>query len=1670
MAQLLGEMRGRARRWMPDWRPADPGLDPADIVLRAAARVFSEVTSRLDAMPDKVFRDYLYWLGVAERPGQAARIPLVFRLAPGAESVMLAGTRADGERAPVLLQAIADSDPVPFEIDTPVFLQGASLAMIIGARPGDDFYTEAPAGLLTPSGPAEGIDRWELAAAIDQGATSLQLRPTTGCAPGMQLIDQSGGRYRVKAAKDGLVEIDPGARQALGSGHILRRAEVFDPFPTDGLLTDAEPNRQTHALYLGSMTALDVSAAAQLELVGRTPPGDAIWHYWGKTAESDTPDWQDLTRPTVAGRYVLDKPAGAIEPLAIGGVTSRWLRATLPPGSAVAGVPTTVATLALRINPGGTGGEGVAYDAMAPTVQLVTDQPFLPFGREPRRFDSFHIGSDEAFSKPGACVRLDLELGDSFATAMSVAWLPDDFAVAAAVGNDGRLLRVALDEAQATPTFLMPIQPALNGRAVSLSRKSRPGAASYAGRAAFAAGDDTTVWFWLTATDSPEGAGDWQDLGAPGSGELGDVILISEGDGQDPLRVYAVQGGIVYSRRADVADRWSQHYQPMTPTEMILRLSAVDGAEDLHGRQPLHHVLAAIAADGQLGLITGQEWKPIHGALKCDPLVYPQVILDPDDSVRLVAGFAKVASDPGSESEASAPVAKIFVVDRGTKTCELEVDLIGQALAPLRLGQKDERGVLLAARGKDGTTALHLWSPFLGGFDQVVDPMPTSSRYVQSPVPMTPDGLWLCPRFGGSVGMTRVTEGAVTSASVLKCLTLPDADPNEDWTNRLLRVPDTSASLMRVSFALPSPGGGTFIVPDRSWDLPPGSVRAESFRGSPVRAKAIGDQQKVDVPLTPELAALLADPNLPAGEIFLGFEFDGKPRLVRAEPELPAADPPAADPVVFRPVAGTPDFNLEQLTDVFVCVRLEQTLAGRIEPVAEVPSPPGPRLAVFDWDTRNELAFVKFDTGRPGVELQQLLVLATDDDVQQVVLSETLASQSLWSPSRPRNPNLSWEYWNGRAWATIPDLVDGTNSFVTSGEVKFCVPDDLAPTEVLGRPNSWIRARLVDGDYGTEEVWVEEDKVNGQRIVRRDASTVRAPLVVRLSVRYSLNCAKLFANVLTEDAGTLRDQTAINDAENATIPIFVHLSDDLERQVIRQDDRSDLPVGQDIRAMDCGCGSAPGSASGAAAQVASNPAQARALFLGIDAPLAGAPVNLFFQIPRDPGLRPLMLDVSGLTSVGFRTIASSDGTFGLSETGILSLDLQVPLEPTVLFGRRLHWLRIAPVGTGSTGVWAPRVSGIHLNAAWASAAETQSSELLGSSDASPGQRFRLARPPIVRGSLEVRVRELLGPDEAAALAAKQRDPAAVLEQIGSRSGPWVLWTSGDLTTAGPDARIYSLDAVTGEITFGDGAQGRIPPAGRDAIMAVRYRTGGTAAANAVKAWGQVSLVSAVQGVEAVLAPEPAAGGSDPETVDEVLRTAPAKLAMRDRAVTLQDIGRLALRASDGIGQAVALNRPKGAVALVIAMRGAEALPSNATLRETTRFLQARVSPSLARQGALVAIPPRPVPLSIDVEAQADGFENLGSLRAQIVLRILAMLDPASGGARGQGWPFGRLPTTDDIAAAIQDVPHLVTLLDVAIRQDGSSTSRLPADAMVVARADRIQVRAVVGVEQLGATR
>jgi hypothetical protein len=547
------------------------------------------------------------------------------------------------------------------------------------------------------------------------------------------------------------------------------------------------------------------------------------------------------------------------------------------------------------------------------------------------------------------------------------------------------------------------------------------------------------------------------------------------------------------------------------------------------------------------------------------------------------------------------------------------------------------------------------------------------------------------------------------------------------------------------------------------------------------------------------------------------------------------------------------------------------------------------------------------------------------------------------------------------------------------------VPQTLAPTDVNGKVNHWIRARLIGGDYGQEKVRVITKQVSSditEQTIERSPADLRPPLVVRMVVRYELSNQVLPKHLLTQDSGSLRDQSDANRTTGALVEALVPLSVLMQRLDGAQPVVA-APTANPC-APTCNCTrEEPASVVSATSSATSASLAPQSLLLGFNANLIGEPINVLLLVEeRDhDGFAPLAVDA--LVNDRFEAVAVRDTTRALGENGLLSMSFPVKPSPRDLFGRTLTWLRLRPSRQPAAGLWQPVVRGAYLNAAWASATETLTRESLGSSDGRPFLTVQVARPPLLQDSLELRVREPLDDEERQLLL--EENPASVKFNEPDLKGDWVLWRQvADPNDYGPRERVYALDERSGEIHFGDGRHGMIPPIGRDSIVAFSYQRtealpgSESVPANAVKAGTALQLVTPVESVEAAFAADRAAGGAPPESDARVLRFGNARLRHRERAVAPSDFEDLALQSSQDIAQARAFRTAQG-LRLVVVMRGPEPAPDASERRELKRLLQTSASPLLGLRDGIVIAAAKVRRLRLRLSLRVASLEDAGRL-------------------------------------------------------------------------------------------
>jgi predicted phage baseplate assembly protein len=1667
---LEAEMRRRAVAVLSGDGRALPVGQVAAAIIGVAARIGEEVTSRLDRVPEKQADNFYAAMGIGRDPALPARVPVMFKLADPAPTGLVAP-------AATRLMAATDGPPVTFETEAPIALVPGTLAALWAVDTVGDRIFQPPPDVLGGTLPRTDAVRRALRSGAAAGATKVQIDPTAGLAPGMMVALGPGvasPQHVVAAIKDDVVTLGPPLAQTFAGGTQVAEATAFAPYA-------GSRNQQSHSLYIGHATLLDVPSAVSIIVTGVPLPPEAEW-YWFGDAGSGAADWQPFTKIEREGaRVTLKKGVGKLAKTSIRGLETLWLRAKLPGPSAEAitaqEIRLAVAGESLcRLPPDARCQTpmSIDFEAIAVTTPIVRNQPFYPFGREPRLFDSFYIGCAEAFSKAGAEISLCFKLGGPELGPLAVVTNGLVFQVFG-VGTDGLLYRALFASGQQPQLKALPLPR--EGAAISPFPSNAPVAARIVnGRVEIAVGGTGAVHRAQLAFDSPLTTVDWVKLqGADEDrAELATRVHVT---GDAPARVYVLFRDRL--RNWSIADATLEtHPGPAEDPKPVRDLIPVDGddADPVLILQTDGVLLLKRAADppvevcntkGDLPELERAAWVRGDNPGSLENIYIAGFDADPmpGDPDRQLLRLVRVGELGGVEEIGTLPEHERRPIGFERPPIGAVTDwpptLVLATPTPTRIAARDNTLVETAESGAIGTSS--------NRFRRI------TTRFSKTVVQHPDQGLLYRDAASATDGIRVV---AVPVARRLQAALAADVPPAAEFVVFAAPTAPTGFRLVAASNGdrlleplyrppagplppAPLPGAtGRFFAATTTTGTLDRNAAVITLHGQPATAHvdillsyvdAAGVSEDAGIwhlePVQGSGAGFTIPPGFPPAQTGSTFSY----RLLRA----------AAAPVAPGGAGATG-------------VRLREV----VEPVGSAPFAglTEPLRSYYDAAVRVAPVLLVFGTTAVFALPHEWV-----DDIGGASFALVAGAPPDWStlgPALPANPALSWEYWNGQSWWALEgrNLIDGTANLLVNGGVSFAVPTDIRETEVGGRNNYWIRARLVGGDYGQARITVTTVPATPppgapagsatEQTIDRDLSAIRSPYVTVLDIGYCAQTLVLPEVVLTEDNLSAADQTSANQA-GLRIAVFVPVgalmnpaplpaaAEDAPAETCEDPcqpptaavDPSPCDVPGAYDSCDSPCCTPPDPADGAAGAPVG---VVRAMLLGFDAPPTGDPVALY--VDAETGTRTTTLTAEILRGGRFEEIEIlDDASNGLSEPGELTLSVPKAPEARELFGVTAHWLRLRPQSAG-TG-WSPRLRGLFLNAATALSVETRTNESLGTSSGAPGQRFQLTGPPLAPPSLKLRVREAVSEE-----AANDLD---IVADIAGMPGQWVLWQEvGDFAGLRPDERVYALDAQTGLLDFGDGIEGAIPPLGSE-LLAATYRQVTGNAGNGVTPGAELQLLSPIAGVEKVVALDQSAGGSDVEAAASARRRAAPKLRHGGHIMTLADIEDFALSRFPLIAQAHAA-QVGGGVRLIVALRGRDPLPLPAFLRELVAAIRAAASFGLARPGALTAIGPRLLPLRVGASIAPDAPSGFADIAVAATTALAAHFDAAAGGLDQRGWPIGLLPRPDDIAAALDPpLAGRALLGDIAVGRAGDRAGEpmpttIPADVLV--RVDAADIR------------
>ncbi|MEN3330015.1 MAG: hypothetical protein V7638_4822 [Acidobacteriota bacterium] len=650
------------------------------------------------------------------------------------------------------------------------------------------------------------------------------------------------------------------------------------------------------------------------------------------------------------------------------------------------------------------------------------------------------------------------------------------------------------------------------------------------------------------------------------------------------------------------------------------------------------------------------------------------------------------------------------------------------------------------------------------------------------------------------------------------------------------------------------------------------------------------------------------------------------------------------------------------------------------------------------------------------------------------------------------NPQVIWEYWNGREWTELLNFnrQEVQKDFSKTEILDFRVPIDLVPTSVNDDADLWMRARLVSGGYGFFQQMSFASGANSPATNNFTVIVTQPPVLAAAVLSYSWQYGPFHPErVITFNDFQYEDHTYEATWPGSSFPLYKRVAD-------------------------------------------STPA----VYLGFDKKPPTASLGIFFDIVETAtGAAAPAFTWEYWDGFAFGHVAVDDETAQLTSPGILSFIAASDNEALARFGTSLYWLRGRLKEDGPPPEVA--LASIYPNAVWALQRRTFTDVSLGKATGQPSEVFRITQTPVIpgerlevlelsgaRANVEWRLiaLELSGGDneiirKLEALLGKENLPADLIEgDLRLRRDKqkrvtevWVRWYSQpNLFFSAANDRDYAIDRARGLVFFGDGVNGRTLPI--DATVNVRrFESGGGADGNvAPKAIAQ--LQGAVPGVQAVFNPRAAEGGSDGETLEAFSLRAPASVRHRGRALTTGDYEAMVREASSAIAvvKAISNRNPDGrtlpgwlTIFIIPESQDPRPYPSRGLREEITAYLAERAPAGLGASNQLYVTGPTYFPVDISATIAPVSNSLAGSVEKGAREALNQFLHPLHGGPAKEGWDFGRGVYLSDVATVLESVAGLdhAELIQLLVADElRGDFVEVPPDQIVVAGTIRLKLK------------
>lgn len=642
---------------------------------------------------------------------------------------------------------------------------------------------------------------------------------------------------------------------------------------------------------------------------------------------------------------------------------------------------------------------------------------------------------------------------------------------------------------------------------------------------------------------------------------------------------------------------------------------------------------------------------------------------------------------------------------------------------------------------------------------------------------------------------------------------------------------------------------------------------------------------------------------------------------------------------------------------------------------------------------------------------------------------------------------LTWQYWDGGAWLSLnatatdrathqfEDTTDQLRRNAAQGPtwVRFLCPA-MAPATVAGETGLWVRVVIAEGGYGIIGAITTQGV---DQAINAIPDTV-LPAALKPEVITYLNNTEGVNFSYTYTPSTyappyIRSLSLSYTYTSRASQFWTYNSFTLSRFRFSPYKPVELAYSSFFLGFDPG---------------------------GFAQYTTGQPLRLYVQMAEESQAPQPALEWWWFDGATWCALSVDDSTDGLTRSGIVGFTVPAAMIAATLYSETAFWFRVDNPNPSQRAV----LRGLYPNSVMAGNRTTIIDEVLGSSIERPSQSFQLSHVPVLAG-LNLVVLEpatMARSDQGASSTTSLLDSLAG-EASGNQAGTAesvaqvpIQWTQVDnFAFSGPASRHYTLDSQNGLITFGDGRNGMVPPAGHNNIVAASYASTNGLAGN-VEAGILTVLKPGISDIQQVFNPVAAQGGVDGDTVAQLNRQGPGLVKANDQAVQIEDFATLATAASPRVARARARTTDRGGIAVAVLPRAATARPyaDPALLDLVSTALRQRCLAPLA--GRISVSGPDYVAMEVSVQVYASvTADRRNAVQAEMEAQLQSFFQPVLGGPDGLGWAFGQTVEAAMVVRLLYLDPRVTSVAAISLNGhfDGSvalAPNQLPvAGAMTV---------------------